>query len=80
MTSMSRWYTVNEGELTAKGNVVEMNRKLDSLYLSPDVVVLDLVAKIGHSRVCGVVRAKDLDRLLHAVGLVDVIDWDFHYE
>ena len=47
---------------------------LDSLDLSTNVVILDLVAKVGNSRVCGVVRAEDLDSLLHAIGLVHIVD------
>ena len=52
-----------------------MCRRLDGLDLATNVVVLDLVAKVGNGRVCGVVRAENLDCLLYAIGLVNVIDY-----
>ena len=47
---------------------------LDGLDLATDVVFFDLVAQVCNGRVCGVVRAEDLDCLLHSIGLVDVVD------
>lgn len=72
-TSMNGRYTINKDELTAKGNVVEMNRKLNSLYLSADVVVLDLVAQVCNGGMGRVVGTENLNGLLHPVGLVDVV-------
>ena len=47
---------------------------MDSLDLATDVVVLDLVAEVGDSGVSGIVSTEDLDGLLYAVGLVDIVD------
>ena len=73
-TLMNGRYTINKDELTAKGNVVEMNRKLDSLYLSADVVVLHFVAEVSDGWVSRVVGAEDFDCFLHSIRLVDVVD------
>lgn len=62
-------------KLTSVGNIVEMGGWLDRLQLATDVIVLHLVAQVGHSRVSGVVGTEDVDRLLNLVGLVDVLDY-----
>ena len=48
---------------------------LDSLDLTADVVLLDLVAEVRNSGVSGIISTEDLDCLLDLVRAVDIVDW-----
>ena len=62
------------GKRTTKGDIIEVSWRLDSLDLASDVVVVDLVAEVGNSRVRRVVCAEDLNGLLDHIRAIDVID------
>lgn len=55
----------------SEGNVVKVGRSLDSLDLTADVKLLDIVAEVSDGRVGNVIRTKDL---LSLVGLVRSVD------
>ena len=61
-------------KLTAEGDIVEVRRRLDSLDLAANIVVLDLVAEVRNSGVGRVVSTEYLDSLLDLVRAVDIID------
>lgn len=66
-----------ERGLTAQSNIIKVRRGLDGLHLAANVVLLDLVAEVGNGRVCGVIRAEDLNGLLHLIGAVHILDYGF---
>ena len=55
-------------------DVVKVLRRLDSLYFTTDVVLLDVLALVGDGRVRRIVGAQDLLVLELEVGLVEVLD------
>lgn len=55
----------------SEGNVVKVGRSLDSLDLTADVELLDIVAEVGDGRVGNVIRTQNL---LSLVGLVRSVD------
>jgi hypothetical protein len=52
-----------------------VSRWLDSLELTTDVVVLDLAAEVGNSRVGGIIGTEDLLSLLDLVRLINIVDY-----
>lgn len=60
--------------LTSVGDIVVVDRGLNSLDIASDVELLDILVKVLDSRVGKIVVTKDLNSLLDLVGGVDVLN------
>ena len=62
-------------ERTSEGYIVEVCWWLDGLYLSANVELLHLVAKVRYRRMCGVVCSENLNGLVDEVRTVNVLHY-----
>jgi len=60
--------------LTPKSNIIKMSWRFDGLDVATNIIVFHFLPQVGNRGMSRVVCTKNLYRLLHFVGLVDILN------